>query len=282
MIPNNRIGYTSPTGSFPGYNPIAPVSAITPASYSRKTGVTGVADYTGLAQAADKERMAIAERANARQAAVIGGYDQQIANNRLLGDRGYQQLQANYDPIAADAAATRERNMGRIDQYGNSMRSDLDIKAQQQMAAAQQSAIQRGLGNTTVLNSLQRGAAFDNNRQKLALEDQLLQNRIATDSNLSGAYQGILQNRAQALGSQWNQNVQNENQLTGQRLGYIGGIQEDMTGFNNVANLYTMKFQQDNDNQQREIDRIAADDPRYGQPKLDYSRLGKYQWGGLR
>lgn len=257
MISNNRtsVGYVSPMNPIPGYSPLAPVSAITPASYSRKTGVTGVADYTGLAQAADKERMAIAQRASERQGAVIGGYDQQIANNRLLGNQAYQTLQANYDPIAADAVATRERNMGRIDQYGNSMRSDLDIKAQQMMAAAQQSAIQRGLGNTTITNSLQRGAAFDNNRQKLALEDQLLQNRIATDSSLSGAYQNVLQNRAQALGSQFNQNISNENQLTGQRLGYIGGIQENMDDFNNVANLYSQKFQMDNANQQAELDR---------------------------
>jgi len=245
-------------GKLPGYTPTAPVSAITPVGYSRKTGVTGVADYTGLAQAADKERQMIAQRAAERQGAVIGGYDQQIANNRLLGNQAYQTLQANYDPIAADAVATRERNMGRIDQYGNSMRSDLDIKAQQMMAAAQQSAIQRGLGNTTITNSLQRGAAFDNNRQKLALEDQLLQNRIATDSSLSGAYQNVLQNRAQALGSQFNQNISNENQLTGQRLGYIGGIQENMDGFNSVANLYSQQFQQ----QQREKE-LMAENPRY-------------------
>lgn len=279
MSSNNRtsVGYVSPMSPISGYSPLAPVSAITPASYSRKTGVTGVADYTGLAQAADKERMAIAQRAAERQGAVIGGYDQQIANNRLMGDRGYQTLQGNYDAIAADAEATRARNMGRIDQYGNSMRSDLDIKARQAMAAANQSAIQRGLGNTTITNSLQRGAAFDNNRQKLALEDQLLQNRISTDANLSNAYQGTLQNRAQALGSQWNQNMANENQLTSQRLGYIGGIQENMDGFNSVANLYSQQFQQ----QQREKE-LMAENPRYGQPPIDYSRLGKYTWGGLR
>jgi len=234
----------------PSYTPTPQMSAITAPGYSRKTGVTGVSDYATLAQAADKERQMLSQRASDRQGAVIGGYDQQIANNRLMGDQGYQMLQGNYDAIAADAAATRARNMDRIDQYGNSMRSDLDIKSRQAIAAANQSAIQRGLGNTTILNSLERGATFDNNRQKLALEDQLLQNRISTDSSLSNAYQGTLQNRAQALGSQWNQNMSNENQLTGQRLGYIGGIQENMNDFNNVANLYSQQFQMNNANQQ--------------------------------
>ncbi len=129
--------------------------------------------------------------------------------------------------------------------------------AQQQaaMAAAQQSAVQRGLGNTTIMNSLQRGAAFDATRQNLALEDQLLANRISTDSSLSNAYQGVLQNRAQGLASQWNQNIANDNQLAQNRLGYIGGIQENMDGFNAVANLYSQGLQMQNQNEQAEIDR---------------------------
>lgn len=147
--------------------------------------------------------------------------------------------------------------MGRIDQYGNSMRKDLDIKAQQNMAAANQSAIQRGLGNTTILNSLQRGAAFDNTRQQLSLEDQLLQNRIATDSSLSNAYQSVLQNRAQGLNSQANQNIGNDNQLAQNRLGYIGGIQENMDGFNTVANLYSQGLQMQNQNEQARLEREA-------------------------
>ena len=44
-------------------------------------------------------------------------------------------------------------------------------------------------------------------RQKMALEDQLLQNRISTDSALSKTYQDTLQSRAQGLASQWNQNT---------------------------------------------------------------------------
>jgi hypothetical protein len=123
------------------------------------------------------------------------------------------------------------------------------------LANANYSAIKRGLGNTTILDSLARGQNFDNTRQTLSLEDQLLQNRISTDSNLSNVYQNTLQNRAQALAGQFNQNIGNENQLTGQRLGYIGGIQDDMNGFNNVANLYTQQFQMDNANQQAQLDR---------------------------
>ena len=250
---NNTYGNYGVSNSLPRYNATAATNGLVPISQ----GFGTVMNYDALAQGANRERIAIAQRDAVRQNAVIGGYDQQIANNRMRGDQAYQTLQGNYDAIAADAAATRARNMGRIDQYGNSMRQDLAIKNQQALANANYSAIKRGLGNTTILDSLARGQNFDNTRQQLSLEDQLLQNRISTDSNLSNAYQSTLQNRAQALAGQFNQNISNDNQLVQNRLGYIGGIQENMDGFNTVANLYTQQFQMENQNEQARLDREA-------------------------
>lgn len=235
----------------PSYTPVPQTSAVVPVAQ----GFGTVMNYDALAKAADKERTAISARDAARQQSVIGGYDQQMLNSRNAGQQGYDTLARNYDQIAADAAATRERNMGRVDQYGASMRQDLAIKNQQALAAANQSAIKRGLGNTTITDSLARGVSFDNQRQVLSLEDQLLQNRIATDSNLSNAYQGVLQNRATGLNSQWNQNIANDNQLATNRLGYIGGIQENMDGFNTVANLYSQQLQMGNASQQAALNR---------------------------
>lgn len=229
--------------------------------------------YNSLALAADRERQAQMQRAAGRQNAVIGGYEQQMANSQMMGNQAFQQLAANYDQLTADAAATRERNMGRIDQYGNSMRQDLDIKNRQALAAAQQSAIKRGLGNTTITDSLMRGQNFDNTRQQLSLEDQLLQNRIATDSQLSGVYQGALQNRAQGLNAQLNQNIANDNNLAGQKLGYIGGIQEDTQGFQTVADLYTQLYQMENANAQAQLDREERNPGLYRQTNI--TRIGK-------
>lgn len=250
--------YTPP--SLPSYSPVPQASSVGNIQPSFGSSST---NYYALAQAADKERQAIAKRDAERQKAVIGGYDQQMANSRAAGQQGYDMLAKNYDAIAADAAATRARNMGRIDQYGNSMRQDLAIKNQQALAAAQQSAIKRGLGNTTITDSLVRGQNFDNTRQMLTLEDQLLANRISTDSNLSGAYQNVLQNRATGLASQWNQNIANDNQLATNRLGYIGGIQENMDGFNTVANLYSQGLQMENQNYLAYKDRVANLKPAY-------------------
>ena len=232
----------------PQYRPTAPTSIMGQIPQ-------GGYNFNTLAQSADQERLAMQQRATDRQNAVIGGYDQQIQNSRAMGDEGYQRLASDYDLLTADARDTRARNMQRIDQYGNSARSDLNVKAQQQMAAASQNAIKRGLGNTTIQNSLQRGAQFDNTRQQLALEDQLLQNRISTDMNLSAAYQGTLNTRATGLNQQFNQNLNNENSLTSQRLGYIGGIQENMDGVGMVSNLYGQGLAMENDNTQKGLDR---------------------------
>lgn len=245
---NNQYAMFGKLPTLPQYRPTAPNSVM-------GTIPQGGYNFNTLAQAADLERIAQQQRATDRQNSVIAGYDQQIQNSRAMGDEGYQRLAADYDAMTADARDTRARNMERIDKFGNSMRSDLNIKAQQQMAAASQNAIKRGLGNTTIANSLQRGAAFDNTRQQLALEDQLLQNRIATDSNLSAAYQNTLNTRATGLNQQWNQNMNNENSLTSQRLGYIGGIQEDLEGVGLVSNLYGQGIAMENDNTQKGLDR---------------------------
>lgn len=241
-LPMNQYSMLAP---LPGYNAapqtVAPIGANP--------------SYVTLANAAQAERQQLMNRSADRQNAVLAGYQQQIGNSRMLGDQAYQGLQANYDALAADASATRDRNMARVDQYGNSMRADLAAQNRAAMAAAQQSAIKRGLGNTTITDSLVRGQNYDNTRQLMSLEDQLLQNRISTDASLSGAYQSALGNRAGALNQQANQNIGTENQLTSQRLGYIGGIQDDAQGFDRVSNLYSSLWAAQDQAQQAELDR---------------------------
>lgn len=241
---------------------------------------SSIPSLLSLAQAAEAERKAMMQREADRQNAVISGYQQQMQNSQQLSNQAYQQLAADYAKVMADAEATRERNMGRIDSYGDSMRQDLDIQNAQRLAAARQSAIKRGLGNTTIQDSLVRGQNFDNTRQKLTLEDQLLQNRIATDSQLSGAYQTALQNRAQGLNAQSNQNISNQNQLASNRLNYIGSIQDNMDGFNSVANLYSQLYQMENANEQARLDREARNpNSPQNRPTLNYSiKVPRQRW----
>lgn len=222
-----------------------PVQATSGGSYT---------DYNAIAAAAERERQLARARAAERQRQVTGGYDAQIAASRAAGEQGYARFSEDYKAITADALATRERNMARVDQYGASMRDDLNRKNYANLVAAGQSAIKRGLGNMTIYDSLRRGANFDNTRQVMSLEDQLLQNRISTDSGLSKSYQDVLQTRAQGLANQWNQNTQNDNQLNTGKLSYIGGIQEP-DNYRDISNIYMTGLQQQNANQQAQYDR---------------------------
>ena len=106
---------------------------------------------------------------------------------------------------------------------------------------------------------------FDNQRQRLTLEDQLLNNRIATDSNLSGVYQQALANRAGALANQRNANIGTENQLNSNRLGYLGSIQDDTQGFDRVSNLYTQMWQAEDAAYQADQNRRAQNPGLYQQ-----------------
>lgn len=194
---------------------------------------------------------------------IYAGYNQQAAASRAAGTQGYQMLDANYGQVTSDAAATRDRNMARINQYGDSQRSDLAIQNKQALAKASQSAIMRGLGNTTIQDSMVRGQNFDNTRQNLALEDQLLKNRISTDMDLSKTYQNTLQSRAQGLADQWNQNIQNDNRMVGSTLQYQGNIQ-----------------QQNDQNQQRALDRqFQAEQAALNRPP-QYHNVVRSWWPG--
>lgn len=261
-IPPGSIGY-DPSRPYipPAQNQPAPITPtpitpapITPApitpgnNYPQPSYVTPVpgsafgTNFTGgipeIGAAADRERQESARRNAERSNSIISGYDQQIGNSQRMSDADYQQSQNDYAGITADANATRARNMGRIDQYGQAARSDLNIKNKQALAAASQSAISRGLGNTTIRDSLQRGQNFDNSRQMMNLEDQLLQNRISTDSNLSNSYQNTLQTRAQFLQNQRAQKLANEQALRGRQLQFIEGINDEGPSFNDVSNYY--------------------------------------------
>ena len=111
MLPQPAYGYRTPVQTTAIQQPV-----------SRYGSPTIGQSYNALATAADKERLAQAQRATGRQNAVIGGYEQQMANSQLMGQQAYNQLSTDYGLVTADAAATRDRNMARVDQYGNSMR----------------------------------------------------------------------------------------------------------------------------------------------------------------
>lgn len=128
-------------------------------------------------QAAIQERQAAQQRNQVLGQAVLQGYDQQIANNRAFADT-----------------------------YGDAQRAQLARDRDQQLAASDQSAVQRGLGNTTVRDNLKRGVYSNYNQSRTNLESDLAA-----------------------------QNLGRENALAQARLGYLQSIQDTPMSFGDVA-----------------------------------------------
>lgn len=179
-------------GELPRYNP-------TPYAYQDFNLTPGLTSLSAkradlfsnvMSQAAQAGQQENAQRGQA----ILSGYSQRIANNRNLADQ----------------------QMGYVDAYGASQRRALNEQKTQQLAASRQSALRRGLGNTTIQDSLDRGVNADYSRANMQLEDQLLQNRLNQNQT----------------------NIGLENQLTGDRLGFLASIENPYPSLADISNLY--------------------------------------------
>lgn len=119
---------------------------------------------------------------------------------------GYKQQQQQFD--ASSAAVNQGYNqMIQANQgYGASQQLALQQAYDRNTAATQQSMISRGLGNTSVLDSAQRGNMYDYQNSNLTLQDQLLQRQQGLQQAQLGyaaqAQQGSAALQGQALGAQ--------------------------------------------------------------------------------
>ena len=193
-LPNSGV-----SGSAGPYSTYQPLPSYSPSSYNYTVPMTRAP--TNVAQTATwlsdlygQERQAGIQRNQERRDAVLAGYDQRVANNRLASDRNVQD----------------------VSQFGDSYRQDLASQYQQNLAKTRQSAMKRGIGNTTVQDTLNRGVTSDYDQGRLRLEDSLLQNRLGVSA----------------------QNNAYENALTGDRLQFLTNIEDQYPSVSDVSNLY--------------------------------------------
>lgn len=256
--------YTSPEiPSVPNPNPLARGSRESLKAYNMRLANTpspSAVAANQMAQAFALDRMAGINRNLSRRNAALEGYDQRVSNNRALMD-AYQpvfdaeQAAARSDLSGGYGSAQQgfydryNRNMAMVNAYGDSQRSDLQQKYAQQLGAANQAAIRRGLGNSTIALNLNRAVNNDYNRAGLDLEDRLLQNRLQADQQLSGDYLNSLiaggtamsglRERQNQYGTQLQQaNLGRESQLTGERLGFLAGYTDEYPTLADISNLY--------------------------------------------
>lgn len=114
-------------------------------------------------QAAMQERQAALQRNQQRANAILGGFDQQIAQSRAFSDT-----------------------------FGDAQRAQLARDRDQQLAAADQSAVQRGLGNTTIRDALSRGVYGNYNQSRTNMESDLAAQNMQRDQALQTARLGFL------------------------------------------------------------------------------------------
>jgi hypothetical protein len=76
------------------------------------------------------------------------------------------------------------RVMGTLNSIGESERMDIEADYARSRGASRQSMTNRGLGNSTVLDSVQRGNEFDMRRSRVDLADRLAAQRAGAQQNI--------------------------------------------------------------------------------------------------
>lgn len=105
--------------------------------------------------------------------AYQSSYNAALDFNKQLGDT----INTGYNTAMSQQLAGQQGVLGLIDSYGQSSRNDISAANTRQRGDTSQSMISRGLGNTTILDAMNRGYNNDLARQNLVLDDQLARTR---------------------------------------------------------------------------------------------------------
>ena len=193
-----------------------------PHSYHARTGNRAVDNMLASMQ---RQQNAANEANQKRYRQIVRGYDQLASDSQLLNRQQATDALGSYsqnvgDTLAAYNEASRginrqyqdrlDRNMGYVRSYGDSERAAIDRRQQQASAAANANAMNRGLGNTTISEALQRGVRADAGVEYQNLGDRLARLRYDVDSRLSGDAIGAQQAQANAQFNYMGQSANNQ------------------------------------------------------------------------
>ena len=107
-----------------------------------------------------------------------------IREQQAATDQANRKNELRYENIKGRYQDRYDRNLASLEGYGDSMRTDIARQGDRNRASYDQDLIDRGLGNTTVRTSAQRGANEDELRANVELEDSITRNKINLDSQL--------------------------------------------------------------------------------------------------
>ena len=101
-------------------------------------------------------------------------------------DRANQANEARYRDILGGYQSRYQRGMGMLSGLGQQEARDINELYDNQAAQARQNLTSRGLGNSTLLATMQQGADRERNAELGRLNERMRQQTLATDSGLSG------------------------------------------------------------------------------------------------
>lgn len=185
---------------------------------------------------------------------ILSGYQQTLA----------QQTQAQ-DAIGKGYSSLYNQVLGGIQGIGQSQSQAIQDAYRQQSGSAQQDLINRGLGNSTVLSSVQRGIDLDKSKADIALANQIAQLNAGYQSQLGGAGLNYANQAAMQNAAQQNAQLQWMNSVTAQ---YPNG------------QLYNQMAQQQGAAQQSGQNRQQAADQFQQQKDASQAALGRAGGGG--
>lgn len=182
------------------YNPAAPIQ-------STGGGGGSLQDYLNQ-KLGPEGRYSVTTPINPQGAG--GGYTQIVGKGGGGGDLGsiMAAIKAAQDKANAANEGRYAQANAYLSKYGKSYKADINDAYNQDVGKTEQEAVSRGIGNTTIRNSLLQGVAKTRNNALLNLNDRLAQQRVnllqsKTDQGPDPmAFAGLLQNAAQgAYGS---------------------------------------------------------------------------------
>jgi hypothetical protein len=174
---------------------------------------------------------------------AIADFNGQGYGNILKGFQDTaQQMQGEQQQINSGYGALRQDVRDQLAGYGRSAENDLNAQYAQAQGAAGQSLVSRGLGNSTIADSVQRGLGYDRARAGIDLGDRLTAQRVGFDASLGQAGLGF-QERASGANAG----------LAQQQLGWMNSVSAPYPNaglFSQLAGQYGAMGQADKDRQQ--------------------------------
>jgi hypothetical protein len=148
-------------------------------------------------------------------------------NNILTGyQQAVQQQTAAQQAIQAGYANLYNQVLNKVEGIGNDRRNQINSAAAKQLASGSQQLIDRGLGNTTIQSSLDRGVESDRNRNLTQLSDD--------QAKMIGDYMSQL--GLAGLGAQ-QRGLEGTTAMLMNQLGFMGSVQANYPNAGLYASL---------------------------------------------